>query len=144
MALKARERLTGRRSWTDTFWQFLMTTFVQRDKMSNPRDFTPMEQAVTDLVNKSFENRGPLEAGELLQLEQFIENINTVRELLNSAQNKERLRSARLELVNEAFNLVETTIKQLGEKKLTDSLKRLRLECVEDFIKVAEEPTTGG
>lgn len=116
-----------------------MTTFVQRDKMSAPRDFTPMEQAVTDLVNKSFEVDGILEAGQLFQLEQFIENITTARELLTSAQNKERVRSARLEMINEAFDLVESTIKQLGEKKLTGSLKKLRLECVEDFIRVAEE-----
>jgi len=98
-----------------------------------------MEQAVTDLVNKSFEHDGPLEAGQLVQLEQFIDNITTVRQLLTSAQSKERMRSARLEMINEAFDLVESTIKQIGEKRLTQSLKKLRLECVEDFIKVADE-----
>lgn len=98
-------------------------------KMSDPRDFTTMEQAVTDLVNKCFENEGPRELWQLFQIEQFIDNIITVRDLLTAAQNKERVRSSRLKVLNEAFNLVvETTIKQLGEKKLTDSLKRLRLE----------------
>jgi hypothetical protein len=116
-----------------------MTTFVNPTKMSAPRDFSPMEQAVTDLVNKSFEVDGVLEKGQLFQLEQFIENITTARELLTSAQSKERMRSSRLEMINTAFDLVETTIKQLGEKRLTESLKKLRLECVEDFIKVADE-----
>jgi len=143
MALRTWDRLTGRRLISALFRHLLMTTFVKKPKMSEPRDFTPMEQAVTDLVNKSFEKDGPLEAGQLLQLEQFIENITTVRELLTAAQSRDRVRSARLEMINEAFDLVERTIKELGEKRLTQSLKKLRFECVEDFIKVAEESTTG-
>lgn len=116
-----------------------MTNIVGAAKMNAPRDFTPMEQAVTDLVTKVFESEGVQGAQQIDRLEQFVENILAVRELLTSAKNLERMRSSRLEMINEAFALVESTIKDLGEKRLTTSLKKLRMECVEDFVRVADE-----
>lgn len=103
-----------------------------------------MEQAVTDLVTKVFEADGVAGMGtlEVGRLEQFVDHITTVRELLTAAKNPRIAKSSRLEMINEAFSLVESTIKDLGEKMLTASLKKLRFECVEDFIRVAEEPAT--
>ena len=144
MLLKFLERRTRRQRAIDNFHHLVMTIFVQPTKMSAPRDFTSMEQAVTDLVTKVFESEGSEGQGamQIDRLEQFVEHLTTVRELLTAAKNPRIAKSSRLEMINEAFSLVESTIKDLGEKMLTLSLKKLRFECVEEFIRVAEEPAT--
>lgn len=141
MLLKFLDRRTRRQRAIDNLRHLVMTIFVQPPKMSAPRDFTPMEQAVTDLVTKVFESDGAAGMGtlEIGRLEQFVEHITTVRELLTTAKNTKLVRSSRLEMINEAFSLVESIIKDLGGKMLTESLRELRRECVADFIHVAEE-----
>lgn len=75
------------------------------------------------------------------KLEDFIEHILTARELLLASSNPLFIKSTRLEMIGEATNLVSITIKELGDKRLLESLERLRIECAEEFIKVTEEKT---
>lgn len=96
---------------------------------------------MTDLVNKTIGADEVIGMAQLDRLEQFIDNLMTVRELLTSAKNPVFVKSSRLEMINEAVALTENTIKELGAELLTESLMQLRMECADEFVKVAEEAT---
>jgi len=105
--------------------------------MPQPRQFTQIEKAVTDLVTEFSKVQDAAKKTD--KLEEFIERVMTARELLRESANPMFIKSTRLEMLSEATNLVSMTIKDLGEKKLLASLERLRLECAEEFIRVTEE-----
>lgn len=116
-----------------------MTNFITATKMSEPRELTPAEQAVTDIVAKFSDSNAVLKLQQLDQIEQHLDDVVTVRELLTSSRNLNHVRSARLEILTEAFNLLERVVKALPDKTLPDSLKQLRNECLDEFLKIAGE-----
>jgi len=107
--------------------------------MRETRQFNPIEQAVTDLVTEFSKVTDASKQSD--KLEDFIEHVLTARELLDAAENIELIKSARLELITEATNLVSMTIKDLGQQALLASLERFRIECADRFIRVTEEKT---
>lgn len=102
-----------------------------------PRAFTPIEAAVTDLVTEF--SRVADAAKQSDKLEDFIERVMTARELLQASENRDFIKSTRLELITEATNLVSMVIKDLGATELLASLERFRIECADRFLQVMEE-----